>query len=408
MIIRPGEKIPTDGMIVEGESSIDESMATGESMPVNRGVSDEVIGATVNQDGLLRVKATKVGKDTFLSQVIKMVEECQGSKVPIQEFADRVTSYFVPVVLGVAALTFLAWMLFPNALHPITVWASSFIPWVNPNLGTVTAAIFAGVAVLVIACPCALGLATPTALMVGSGIGAENGILIRQGEAIQTLKDVRIIVFDKTGTVTKGKPEITDVVSVNGFSEQRLVRMAATAESGSEHPLGGAVVRYATEKEIELGELTSFNAIRGKGIETMSEGMKVLVGSKNFIDESGVGTDSVVHELHRLEGEAKTVMLVAADRKLAGVLALADTIKDDSIQAIGELNSMGIETAIITGDNRLTAEAIAKRVGITRVLAEVLPEGKVDEIRRLQEDGGVVAMVGDGINDAPARSNRQM
>lgn len=402
MLVRPGEKIPTDGVIVEGESSIDESMATGESMPVNRGVSDEVIGATVNQDGLLKVKATKVGKDTFLSQVIKMVEECQGSKVPIQEFADRVTSYFVPVVLSVAALTFLAWLLFPNTLHPITVWASSFIPWVNPNLGPVTSAIFAGVAVLVIACPCALGLATPTALMVGSGIGAENGILIRQGEAIQTLKDVRIIVFDKTGTVTNGKPEVTDVIPLNGFVEERLISMAATAESGSEHPLGRAMVRYAAEMDIELGEVASFKAIRGKGIETQLDGKRVLVGSKNFIDESGVDTTSVEHELSRLEGEAKTVMLVAVEEKLAGVLALADTLKDDSIQAISELGSMGIETAIITGDNRLTAEAIAKRVGITRVLAEVLPEGKVDEIRRLQEEGGVVAMVGDGINDAPA------
>jgi Cu+-exporting ATPase len=402
MLVRPGEKIPTDGVIVEGESSIDESMATGESMPVNRGVSDEVIGATVNQDGLLKVKATKVGKDTFLSQVIKMVEECQGSKVPIQEFADRVTSYFVPVVLSVAALTFLAWLLFPNMLHPITVWASSFIPWVNPDLGTVTAAIFAGVAVLVIACPCALGLATPTALMVGSGIGAENGILIRQGEAIQTLKDVRIIVFDKTGTVTKGKPEVTDVIPINGFAEERLISMAATAESGSEHPLGRAVVRYASELDIELGEVASFKAIRGKGIETQLNGQRVLLGSKNFIDESGADTTSVEDRLSRLEGEAKTVMLVAVEDKLAGVLALADTLKDDSMQAISELGSMGIETAIITGDNRLTAEAIAKRVGITRVLAEVLPEGKVDEIRRLQKEGGVVAMVGDGINDAPA------
>jgi Cu+-exporting ATPase len=402
MLVRPGEKIPNDGVIVEGESSIDESMATGESMPVNRGVSDEVIGATVNQDGLLKVKATKVGKDTFLSQVIKMVEECQGSKVPIQEFADRVTSYFVPVVLSVAALTFLAWLLFPNMLHPITVWASSFIPWVNPDLGTVTAAIFAGVAVLVIACPCALGLATPTALMVGSGIGAENGILIRQGEAIQTLKDVRIIVFDKTGTVTKGKPEVTDVIPINGFAEERLISMAATAESGSEHPLGRAVVRYASELDIELGEVASFKAIRGKGIETQLNGQRVLLGSKNFIDESGADTTSVEDRLSRLEGEAKTVMLVAVEDKLAGVLALADTLKDDSMQAISELGSMGIETAIITGDNRLTAEAIAKRVGITRVLAEVLPEGKVDEIRRLQKEGGVVAMVGDGINDAPA------
>jgi Cu+-exporting ATPase len=402
MVVRPGEKIPTDGVIVEGESSIDESMATGESMPVNRGPDNEVIGATVNQEGLLKVKATRVGKDTFLSQVIKMVEECQGSKVPIQEFADRITSYFVPVVLAVAAATFLAWFLFPNTLHPVAVWASSFLPWVNPNLGVVTSAIFAGVAVLVIACPCALGLATPTALMVGSGMGAENGILIRQGEAIQTLKDVRIIVFDKTGTVTKGAPEVTDVIPVNGTDRERLLYLAATMESGSEHPLGKAVVRYAHDINMSLGKVEKFKAIRGKGIEGELEDKKVLIGSRKFIEESGIETESVASELTTLESEAKTVMCVAVDGTLAGTLAMADTPKDDSIIAIRELESMGIETAMITGDNRLTAEAIAKRVGISRVLAEVLPDGKVDEIRRLQAEGGTVAMVGDGINDAPA------
>ncbi len=402
MVVRPGEKIPTDGEIVEGESSIDESMATGESMPVSRAPSDGVIGATVNQEGLLKVKATKVGKDTFLAQVIKMVEECQGSKVPIQEFADRITSYFVPVVLGVAALTFLVWLLFPHTLHPITVWASGFIPWVNPEMGILTAAIFASVAVLVIACPCALGLATPTALMVGSGIGAENGILIRQGEAIQTLKDVRIIVFDKTGTVTKGKPEITDIIPLNGFKNEKLVYFGATAESGSEHPLGQAVVRFAGEKGIPVGRVSNFKAVRGKGIEAVIDGKKILVGSKKFMDETGVDIEASKQGRERLEQEAKTVMFVAVGGKLAGMLAVADTLKDDSTQAIAELGSMGIETAMITGDNRRTAEAIAKRVGISRVLAEVLPDGKVGEIMRLQQEGGLVAMVGDGINDAPA------
>jgi Cu+-exporting ATPase len=247
-----------------------------------------------------------------------------------------------------------------------------------------------------------LGLATPTALMVGSGIGAENGILIRQGESIQTLKDVKMIVFDKTGTVTRGKPEVTDIVSLNSMGEDSLFRIAATAESWSEHPLGRAVVRCATEKDIRLGKVTSFKAVRGKGIEAQLEGQRVVVGSRNFVDASGVDTTPLEPELRRLEGEAKTVMLVAVERQLAGVLALADTLKEDSIGTIRELDSMGIETAIITGDNRLTAEAIARRVGITRVLAEVLPEGKVDEIRRLQEEGGIVAMVGDGINDAPA------
>jgi Cu+-exporting ATPase len=316
MVVRPGEKIPTDGVITEGESTVDESMATGESMPVSRGPSDEVIGATVNQEGLLNVKATKVGKDTFLSQVIKMVEECQGSKVPIQEFADRITSYFVPVVLGIAGVTFIAWLVFPNTLHPITVWASSFIPWVNPNLGVVTSAIFAMVAVLVIACPCALGLATPTALMVGSGMGAENGILIRQGEAIQTLKDVRIIVFDKTGTITKGKPEVTDIVPVDGTHAERLLYLAATAESGSEHPLGQAVVRHAQEMDLSLGKVEKFKAVRGKGIEATLKGERVFVGSKKYIEELGVATGSVTSELTKLESEAKTVMLVADGKSL--------------------------------------------------------------------------------------------
>jgi Cu+-exporting ATPase len=402
MVVRPGEKVPTDGIIVEGESTIDESMATGESMPVNRVPSNEVIGATINQEGLLKVKASKVGKDTFLSQVIKMVEECQGSKVPIQEFADRITAYFVPIVLAIAGLTFISWLVFPNILHPITVWASSFIPWVNPELGIVTSAIFAGVAVLVIACPCALGLATPTALMVGSGIGAENGILIRQGEAIQTLKDVRIIIFDKTGTITKGKPEVTDVIPFHGFEKEKLLYLAATAESGSEHPLGRAVVKHAEEKNISLGKIKNFTAIRGKGIEAHLDSEDILLGSKKFIEESGISTESIETELTQLESEAKTVMLVAIGGKLAGVLALADTLKEDSIHAIQELESMGIETGMITGDNRRTAEAIARRVGISRVLAEVLPNGKVNEIKRLQEEGGVVAMVGDGINDAPA------
>ncbi|UCB45793.1 MAG: copper-translocating P-type ATPase [Spirochaetota bacterium] len=402
MIVRPGEKIPTDGVIVDGESSVDESMATGESMPVNRGPGDEVIGATVNQEGLLKIKATKVGKDTFLSQVIRMVEECQGSKVPIQEFADRITSYFVPVVLAVAAVTFLAWLLFPGTLHPVAVWASSFIPWVNPDLGVVTAAIFAGVAVLVIACPCALGLATPTALMVGSGMGAENGILIRQGEAIQTLKDVSIIVFDKTGTVTRGKPEVTDVIPVNGTDREKLLYLAATAESGSEHPLGQAVARYAQKTGLALGKVDKFKAVRGKGIEAAVDGSRVIIGSRKFIEGSNIKTETVESEILKLERDAKTVMLVAADGTLKGVLAMADTPKDDSITAIRELESMGIETAMITGDNRLTAEAVANRVGISRVLAEVLPDGKVDEIKRLQADGATIAMVGDGINDAPA------
>jgi len=358
MLVRPGEKIPTDGKIIEGDSAVDESMATGESMPVRKKKGDEAIGATVNQQGLLKVKATKVGKDTFLSQVIKMVEECQGSKVPIQEFADRVTSYFVPTILIVAALTFILWLIFPGALKVVGVWATSFVPWVNPNLGILTLAIFATVAVLVIACPCALGLATPTALMVGSGMGAENGILIREGAAIQTLKDVHTVVFDKTGTITKGKPGVTDIIPAKGFKVEEVLGLAASVEVGSEHPLGQAMVKEAKEKGISLVEPKDFEAVTGKGVKARLNGKEVLVGSRKLVVQAR-GADLMERALKRLEEEAKTAMLVAIDDRIAGVIAVADILKEDSIQAIRELEKMGIETAIITGDNRGTAEAIA-------------------------------------------------
>jgi Cu+-exporting ATPase len=401
MVVRPGEKIPTDGEIIEGESAIDESMATGESMPVRKNKGDEAIGATVNQQGLLKVKATKVGKDTFLSQVIKMVEECQGSKVPIQEFADRVTSWFVPTILIVAALSFISWLVFPDALRVVGVWAASFLPWVNPALGVFTLAIIATVAVLVIACPCALGLATPTALMVGSGMGAENGILIREGAAIQTLKDVHIVVFDKTGTITKGKLGVIDIIPAKGFKVEEVLRLAASVEMGSEHPLGQAIVEEAKEKEISLVEPKDFEAVTGKGAKARLNGKEVLVGSRKLVVQIR-GADLMERDLKRLEEEAKTAILVAIDGRIAGVIAVADTLKEDSVQAIRELEKMGIETAMITGDNRGTAEAIAKKVGISRVLTEVLPDGKVNEIKKLQAEVGTVAMVGDGINDAPA------
>lgn len=401
MVVRPGEKIPTDGVILEGESAVDESMATGESMPVNKHPGDEAIGATVNQEGLLHVQATKVGKDTFLSQVIKLVEECQGSKVPIQEFADRVTGVFVPVVIGVALLTLAAWLLFPEFMKPL-VSLGGFLPWVNPNLGVVTLAIVSTVAVLVIACPCALGLATPTALMVGTGMGAETGILIRSGEAIQTLKDVTMIVLDKTGTITKGKPEVTDVVAVNGFTQQDVLRLAGSAERGSEHPLGRAVVEWAEAKEVTLAGPENFQAVRGKGIVASINGDRVLVGSRRLMREHGLDPTSLEPELVRLEKDAKTAMLVASNDTLAGVVAVADTLKEDSVAAIRELHEMGVQTAMITGDNQRTAEAIARLVGVDQVLAEVLPEGKVAEIQKLQDRFGLVAMVGDGINDAPA------
>lgn len=401
MVVRPGEKIPTDGFIVTGESAVDESMATGESMPVNKHPGDEVIGATVNQEGLLKVEATRIGKDTFLSQVIKLVDECQGSKVPIQEFADKVTGIFVPVVIGIAVLTVLAWVLFPGLMYSL-VEAGTFLPWVTPDLSVLTLAIVSMVSVLVIACPCALGLATPTALMVGSGKGAENGILIRSGEAIQTLKEVQIVVFDKTGTITKGKPEVTDIVPVNSFEKLALLGAAATVERGSEHPLGRSIVEKAEAQGLILTEPTEFQAVRGKGVMASVNGARVLVGSRRLMRDFGIDPSLLEDELVRLENEAKTAMLVAVEDQLAGAVAVADTLKADSSKAIGALHEMGIQTAMITGDNQRTADAIARVVGIDHVLAEVLPDGKVEEVQKLQEKFDQVAFVGDGINDAPA------
>jgi len=403
MIIRPGEKIPTDGDVIEGESGVDESMATGESMPVQKKPGDSVIGATINQKGLLKVRATKIGRDTFLSQVIKMVEEAQGSKVPIQEFAERVTSYFVPTVLALAFSTFVLWLTFPNVIGSVGVWAHQFLPWIDPTLSVFTLAVFATVATLVIACPCALGLATPTVLMVGSGMGAENGVLIRHGGAIQTLKDVKVIAFDKTGTITKGQPEVTDTIPVKGFTAKEVLRLAASVEKGSEHPLAEAIIRKAEEEGAELIKLEKFEAITGRGIKGEIEGQStVLIGNRKLMDEEGIDYSSLEPELKRLEEEAKTAMLVAQNKKCVGIVAEADTLKEDSVEAIAELEKLGLQTTMLTGDNRRTGEAIAKKVGISRVLAEVLPDKKVAEIKRLQKEVGLVAMVGDGINDAPA------
>jgi Cu+-exporting ATPase len=406
MIVRPGEKIPTDGIIVSGESAVDESMATGESMPVNKHPGDEVIGATVNQEGLLKVEASRVGKDTFLSQVIKLVEECQGSKVPIQEFADKVTGVFVPIVIAIAALTILAWVVLPGLMRSL-VNAGTFLPWVNPDLGVLTLAIISMVSVLVIACPCALGLATPTVLMVGSGKGAENGILIRSGEAIQTFKDVQIVIFDKTGTITKGKPELTDLVVDERWEfysggQDELLRLAGSVEKGSEHPLGRAIVEHAETQGLTLFEPKYFEALRGKGVSAQVGDRRVLVGSRRLLRENGIDPSPLEDEMVRLENEAKTAMMVSADNHLAGVVAVADTLKDDSANAINALHEMDIKTAMITGDNQRTADAIAKVVGIDYVLAEVLPDGKVEEVQKLQQEFGLVAFVGDGINDARA------
>jgi len=405
IIVRPGEKIPTDGVVIEGQSSVDESMATGESMPIMKKVEDEVIGATVNQRGMLKVRATKVGEDTFLSQVIKLVEECQGSKVPIQEFADKVTSYFVPAVLGLAIVALILWLVVPDIIKVVSLWAQPFLPWVDPNLGVVTLAVFALVATLVIACPCALGLATPTALMVGSGMGAENGVLIRHGEAIQTLRSVDTIVFDKTGTITKGRPEVTDVVPLKDHAKEEVLRLAASVEVGSEHPLGEAILRKAKEENLELHKVEEFEAVTGKGVKARigrSAKNFALVGNRKLIEDERIDYKLLEHDLKRLEEEAKTVMLVAVNGKITGAVAVADTLKEDSIEAIKELERMGLKTTMLTGDNRRTAEAIAKKVGISRILAEVLPDQKVKEIQKLQKNGETVAMVGDGINDAPA------
>ncbi len=405
MIIRPGEKIPTDGVVIEGQSAVDESMATGESMPVMKKVGDEVIGATVNQLGLLKVRAAKVGQDTFLSQVIKLVEEAQGSKVPIQEFADRVVSYFVPAVLGLAFFTLALWFVAPDLAKGASMWAQPFLPWVNSDLGVATLAISAFVSTLVIACPCALGLATPTVLMVGSGMGAENGVLIRHGAALQTLKDLDTIVFDKTGTITKGKPEVTDIVPADGYTEEEVLRLAASVEVGSEHPLGEAILRKAKEKNLELYKAEDFEAVTGRGMKakiSLSPKKLVIIGNRKLMEEERVNFKSLEDDVEHLEEEAKTAMLVANSGKIVGTVAVADTLKEDSVQAIKELESMGLKTTMLTGDNTRTAKAIALRVGISRVLAEVLPEQKVKEIQSLQEIGETVAMVGDGINDAPA------
>ncbi|MDG5814165.1 heavy metal translocating P-type ATPase [Chitinispirillales bacterium ANBcel5] len=402
MVIRPGEKIPTDGVVVEGSSLVDESMATGESMPVKRKTGQQVIGATINKQGMLKVKVTKVGSETFLSQVIKMVEQCQGSKVPIQEFADRITGYFVPAIIILTGLTFLSFHLFPGFHLAIIQWGATFLPWVNPELSIWTLSFITATAVLVIACPCALGLGTPTALMVGSGMGAERGILIRNGEAVQTLKNIRIIAFDKTGTLTKGKPEVTDIVPADGSDTRELLYYTASVEHASEHPLSQSVLQAASQKGIELGRVENFSAISGMGVHGAVDGKEVLAGNEKLMDHYGIHYSQLTQKLRTLESEAKTVMIVAVDNKPLGLVALADTLKEDSVQAIKSLEKRGIKTAIITGDNERTAAAIARKVGISRVIAGVMPEGKVQEIASLQKEFEMVAMVGDGINDAPA------
>lgn len=404
MLVRPGAKIPTDGEIIDGSSHVDESIATGESVPIEKTPGDSVIGATINKEGLLKVRATKIGGDTFLAQVIHLVEEAQGSKVPIQEFADKVTARFVPGVIVIAVASFVLWLMLAETLRPVLLWGAEFLPWVNPTLSPLMAAILAAVAVLVIACPCALGLATPTAIMVGSGMGAERGVLIRSGEAIQTLKDIRIVVLDKTGTITEGKPALTNVLASKDFEEDEVLVSAASVEAGSEHPLGQAVVAGARDRGLTVPAVEQFKSITARGVEGVVTGKRVYVGSRRLLSELGIDLEeSLDSALTQLESEGKTAMLVAVEGRAAGLVAVADTVKTDSKSAIAALHQMGIQVAMVTGDNERTARYVADQVGIDKVLAGVLPEGKVDAIRQLQkEHGDRVAMVGDGINDAPA------
>ena len=380
VFVRAGEKIPVDGILIEGSSSVDESMLTGESMPVGKKVGDTVIGATVNKHGSFKFKATKVGKDTALSQIIKLVEEAQGSKAPIQHLADRISGVFVPIVILIALATF-----------AITYFVTGFTP-----------ALISTIAVLVIACPCALGLATPTAVMVGTGKGAENGLLIKGAEHLQNSQRVTTIVLDKTGTITKGEPDVTDIVAYGNYSEDELLQIAASAEKGSEHPLGEAIVNGAKEKGLQLQDGKNFNAIPGHGIQIEINNQFVLIGNKKLMKKNDVNIDQALETMEKLEGEGKTAMLMAVEGSLAAIIAVADTVKETSAEAIKLMKQLGIEVIMITGDNRLTAEAIAKQVGVDRVLAEVLPEEKSAEVEKLKQEGKVVAMVGDGINDAPA------
>lgn len=394
--VYPGEKIPSDGKIVFGSSAIDESMVTGESLPVNKNVDDEVIGATVNQQGMLHVKATKVGSESALSQIIKLVEDAQTSKAPIQAMADKISSVFVPIVIIIAVVDFIVWyFLLSSGVVP-----QSWLP------GGTTSFIFAfllGISVLVIACPCALGLATPTAVMVGTGLGAENGILIKGGEPLETAHKIDAIILDKTGTITYGKPDLTDIITLNNNSEKDVLYYAASAEAGSEHPLGRSIVDNAKQKNVELGTPEEFNSITGKGITALIDNNVVFIGSRGLMTDQGMNLDSESEEKMKiLEEDGKTAMLVAVNKEIIGIVAVADTVKPESKSAIMELKRMNIDVWMVTGDNIRTANAIARQVGIDNVFAEVLPEEKSNKVKELQDLGRVVAMVGDGINDSPA------
>ena len=400
--VRPGEKIPADGEVVEGRSSVDESMVSGESIPVERQAGDTVIGATVSLDGALKVRATRVGKDSFLSQVVELVKEAQATRVPVQAFADRITSYFVPVVIGLSVVTFIGWAVFPDYPRAIIVWASAFLPWVNPDLGRYSLALFAAIAVMVIACPCALGLATPTVLMVSSGMGAQHGILIRSGEAIELMREVKVLVFDKTGTVTRGQPVVTDVLPVNDDDQTTLLRYAASLEAGSEHPLAQAVVQKAREDNVALLAVSNVRTISGRGITGDIDAGRIVIGTRDLLTAEGIDCSNAEEFIKELEDGAKSTMLLAVDGAIAGVLGLADTLKSGSAAAMKTLKQMGFSLVMLSGDNDRVSRAIADQVGIDHVISGVMPERKAAEIRRLQKECGLTAMVGDGINDAPA------
>lgn len=381
IVVKPGGKIPVDGSVIEGHTAIDESMLTGESMPVNKKAGDPVYTASLNTTGTIRFRAEKIGSDTALAQIIKLVEDAQGSKAPIAQMADIVSGYFVPVVCVIALVAGIGWYI---------------------GTGNIELALTIFTAVLVIACPCALGLATPTAIMVGTGKGAENGILIKGGEALETAHKIDTIIFDKTGTITEGKPTVTDVLTIEGVEKNQLLQVTASAEKGSEHPLGQAIVRGAEEKSLEMLPMEHFESLTGRGIEAQMDGQTVLAGNRKLMEERNISLSALETESDRLAEEGKTPMYVALNGKLSGIVAVADVVKQSSRDAIRELHNMGIEVAMITGDNKKTASAIARQVGIDQVLAEVLPQDKSNEVKKLQAQGRKVAMVGDGINDAPA------
>jgi Cu+-exporting ATPase len=389
VLVHPGEKIPVDGVVVAGRSSVDESMLTGESLPVEKTPGENVIGGTINKLGLLKFEATKIGKETALAQIIKLVEEAQASKAPIQNLADKISAIFVPVVIVIAMITFITWYFFVP-LGP------------DADVSLFTRALINTVAVLVIACPCAMGLATPTAVMVGTGKGAELGILIKKSESLERAGDITTVVLDKTGTITRGQPAVTMIYLYDFDDEDELIRLAASVEKGSEHPLGEAITAEANGRGLTLSEPLGFTAIAGHGVKAEVDDQQILVGNRRLFKENQIDLETANDDLEKLEESGSTALLVAVDGQLAGVIGVADTIKEGSLKAISELHEMGLEIAMVTGDNHRTAQAIGDQVGVDKIFAEVLPGDKAAQVKKLQAEGHVVAMVGDGINDAPA------